>query len=114
MTLRGLTVAVAFALVACATEPPKPPMPPLPPAVTHPPTMESCDRAEDTLARLDCRRADGSPWALTRGGRHFADECKHALQDGRPWMSNCIQRISDCSMLMPAYRGEWCGAKEAR
>jgi hypothetical protein len=99
----------ALMLSGCASGPaPKPgPMPPLPPV--HIPTMQSCELAEVRLKELDCRREDGSPYSHTRNGMPFAEACKEALADGRPWMSNCILRIPDCSLLMPAYRGEWCG-----
>lgn len=117
--MAGLAVVALYAgamllvvvLLNCraTTGPEPPPMPPLPPTVTHPPTMESCDLAEAKLRELDCRRADGASWATTPKGTPFAEACKRALADSRPWMSNCIARITDCSMLMPAYRGEWCG-----
>lgn len=104
---------VALLLAACASDPaPKPgPMPPLPPH-QHPPTEQSCDLAHATLERLDCRRDDGTPWARTPKGAPFAEACKVALRDGRPWGSNCISRMTDCSQLDRAYRGAWCGGSE--
>jgi hypothetical protein len=110
MSLRVLVAALAIVVCGCGAKPP-PPAPPLPPPL-HPPTEASCELAEATLVQLDCRRDDGSPWARTKQGASFADACKIALRDGRYWMSNCIARITDCSMLMPAYRGEWCGARD--
>jgi hypothetical protein len=99
---------LALALSACAGPKPPPPAPPLP-LPLHPPTEESCDLAEAKLHELQCRRDDGTPWERTRGGKPFGEACKIALRDGRYWMSNCIQRIPDCSLLLPASRGEWCG-----
>jgi hypothetical protein len=109
MSLRLLFVALAFSACTCKSTPaPDPgPVPPLPPL--HPPTMESCDRAEERLEHLDCRRHDGSPWARTPAGTHFADACKRALADGRNWFPNCIMRITDCAQLDDAYRGRLCG-----
>lgn len=72
--------------------------------------MQSCDNAQATLERLQCRREDGAPWWKTPGGTPFGEACKRALEDGRIWNSNCIARITDCADLIPAYRGEWCGA----
>ena len=104
---RGLMV---FALtVACVSSPlPKPAPTPLPPV--HVPTEASCERAQETLERLDCRRDDGSSWTTTPKGAPFADACKTALHDGRNWNPHCIMQIADCSELMCAYRGECCGA----
>jgi hypothetical protein len=109
MTRLALVAGLALALAACASAPgPKPgPMPPLPPV--HIPTMESCDKAQAKLEELECKRDDGAPYARTKGGTPFAEACRRALADGRPWMSNCISRIPDCSYLHRAYRGEWCG-----
>lgn len=108
--LRALVLALALA--ACASAPkPAPPPPTLPPNL-HPPTEESCDHAQVTLERLDCRREDGSSWAKTPRGAPFAEACKHALRDGRPWMSNCLSRITDCSLIDRAFRGAWCGGAE--
>ena len=104
---------LALAIAACgpATKP-QPPQPPRPPAVLHPPTEASCELAQAKLEELNCRRDDGTQWAKTPGGTDFAVACKVALRDGRPWFPNCISRIPDCSMLMEAYRGEWCGGIE--
>lgn len=102
----------ALTVAACASNPaPKPgPMPPLPPQ--HIPTEGSCDLAQAKLEELQCRRDDGTLWAFTREKKTpFAEACKRALADGRPWMSNCISRITDCALLTPAFRGEWCGVK---
>ncbi|HMJ52022.1 MAG TPA: hypothetical protein VK540_08090 [Polyangiaceae bacterium] len=108
--MRLRLVVVALAICACSKPTPAPdpgPVPPLPPL--HPPTMESCDRAEETLARLDCRRVNGTPWTRTPAGAPFADACKRALADGRSWSSPCIARIKDCADLECAYRGQCCG-----
>jgi len=111
MRLRLLVVALV--LVACSKPTPTPnpgPAPPLPPL--HPPTMASCDNAQERLALLDCRREDGSPWARTPAGAPFADACKRALADGRSWGSNCIARMASCSELDCAFRSQCCGTAD--
>jgi len=74
------------------------------------PAPEACEAAEAKLRQLDCRRDDGSPWALTPGGTPFAPACRRALADGRNWNPHCIAKIEVCSVLMCAYRGECCGS----
>lgn len=108
--MKFAVLATAILATGCATVIHRPPPPlPEPPPNVHPPTMESCERAEAKLAELDCRRDDGTPWARTPAGAHFADACKSALADGRTWTPQCLSRMTDCSQLGAAFRGAWCG-----
>lgn len=110
MSRIAVLAGLAYVIGACGHAPPPPdpgPVPPLPPL--HPPTMESCDNAQHRLEELDCRRDDGTPWAKTPAGAPFAEACKRALADGRPWGSNCIARMPSCAELECAYRSQCCG-----
>lgn len=99
MSPRVLFAAAALAAMACRPTPPAPPGPP----------EASCDDAERTLERLECRSDEGLPRWKTPKGAPFSDACRAALRDGRNWHPDCIAKITACSELECAFRGACCG-----
>jgi hypothetical protein len=98
-------VLLALAIGGCAEVIHRPPPPPGPRPPLYPSSAESCDRAEETLLRIGCRREDGTSWAQTPKGAPFSQACKSALKDGRDWNARCIAMITSCDELVDAYRG---------
>jgi hypothetical protein len=103
--MKFAAVAAALLALSCAEviRRPPPPHPPRPPL--YPSSAESCDRAEETLLRIGCRREDGTSWAQTPKGATFSEACKSALKDGRDWNARCIAMITQCEELTDAFRG---------
>lgn len=109
----ALTLLAVLAL-ACGSPPIIRPVPPEP--IPEPPAPAdagadagtSCERAEARLRALDCRRPDGHPYYETRHGSPFSEACASAMQDGRNWKPECLERIADCSEVACAFAGECC------
>jgi hypothetical protein len=59
-----------------------------------------CDAAQSKLVALGCQQAT-SPF-----GRSFGEVCTRAMRDGRDWHPACIAKITDCSQVEAAYRGD--------
>lgn len=109
MDFRVLLVATTI-LIACGTKPPpNPPPGPQGTGGTPPvPVMSDCKRAGAKLLELQCTNPHdpGTPMWETPEGVPFWTACEEAAADGRDWNPHCIAKISDCSELEAAYRGE--------
>lgn len=82
-------------LLGCAWYSPAPGPAPIP-------DTGDCEAAGATLSALGC------PEASTPGGTSFAVACETAARDGRDWHPECIARVTSCSQVEDAFRGELC------
>lgn len=83
----GVVLVAATVLVGCPKPRPAPP---------HTGSGD-CAAAEATFARLGCVDARGQSYAVTKGGRRFADVCAAAADAGVDVHPACIAKASSCS-----------------
>ena len=108
-------VALALSLLAARCHPLPPPIdndPPPPAPTVDPPEpgpADDCAVIDALLYDLQCRDEGGLPLWQDPIGRPYADYCRKELAKGVPWRTDCAAKITECSQLDAALKGEWCG-----